>query len=81
MKDASPKKINSISEATSICFKENIKIVREIVGKSQFRIVIDYNGRKKVGQELYHVDGDQKKLNKKILELYVSIANNIQNRK
>lgn len=68
----------SISEACKICFSKNIKVTREIANKQEFIIVVDYDGRKKVGTERYHITRDKEKLDDKIRELYVTIAKQIQ---
>lgn len=70
-----------ISDACGICFKQNIKITREIVSTQEFVIVIDYDGRKKVGTMRYHVTRDKQKLDNKIKELYVQIAEQIQSKR
>lgn len=80
VKSVNSKKINNISDACSICFKENIKIYREPYGLNHFRIVIDYDGRKKAGEEIYDVKSDANRLSKKIFDLYVNIATKILDR-
>lgn len=70
-----------ISVSMGICLKENIKIYPIIYDKNNFKIEINYDGRIKKGKDLYRNTTDQKKMQKKIIELYHEIAEKIQNRK
>jgi len=69
-----------IHESMAICFKENIKIYPIIYDKSTFKIEVNYNGRKKVGEKLYGITSDQKKMQYRIIELYNEFADKIQSR-
>ena len=64
----------------SMCFKENIKIYPIIYNRSSFKIEINYDGRIKTGKETYSTT-DQKKMQKRITELYYEIGIKIQSRK
>ena len=70
-----------INVSMGICLKENIKIYPIIYDKNNFKIEINYDGRIKKGKDLYRNITDQKKMQKKIIELYHEIAEKIQNRK
>jgi hypothetical protein len=63
-----------------ICFKENIKIYPIIYDRNSFKIEINYDGRIKTGKEIYNTT-DQKKMQKRIIELYYEIGDKIQSRK
>lgn len=63
-----------------ICFKENIKIYPIIYDRNSFKIEINYDGRIKTGKEIYNIT-DQKKMQKRIIELYYEIGDKIQSRK
>tara|TARA_R110001606_G_scaffold391172_2_gene558724 strand:+ start:443 stop:667 length:225 start_codon:yes stop_codon:yes gene_type:complete len=64
-----------------ICLKENIKIYPIIYDRNNFKIEIDYDGRIKTGKDLYRITTDQKKMQKRIIELYNEIGEKIQSRK
>ena len=70
-----------INVSMGICLKENIKIYPIIYDKNNFKIEINYDCRIKKGKDLYRNTTDQKKMQKKIIELYHEIAEKIQNRK
>lgn len=70
----------SISDACSICFKHNVFVYRVPISNDSMKIEVDYDGRKKLGSEIYKWKTDQKEMNEKIYELYVTIARQIQNR-
>ena len=70
----------SISDACSICFNNNVFVYRVPIGNDSMKIEVDYDGRKKLGSEIYKWKTDQKEMNEKIYELYVTIAKQIQNR-
>lgn len=63
-----------------VCFKENIKIYPIIYDRNSFKIEINYDGRIKTGKEIYNTT-DQKKMQKRIIELYYEIGDKIQSRK
>lgn len=63
-----------------MCFKENIKIYPIVYDRNSFKIEINYDGRIKTGKEIYNTT-DQKKMQKRIIELYYEIGDKIQSRK
>ncbi len=63
-----------------MCFKENIKIYPIVYDRNSFKIEINYDGRIKTGKEKYKTT-DQKKMQKRIIELYYEIGDKIQSRK
>jgi hypothetical protein len=65
----------------AICIRNNIKVYPIIHDYNFLKIEINYDGRKKQGKEIYNWRTEQKKIQKKIIELYEIIARNIQNRR
>jgi hypothetical protein len=63
-----------------VCIRNNIKVYPIIYDLNHLKIEIDYDGRKKQGEEIYNWKTEQKKLQKKIIELYEILAQNIQSR-
>jgi len=70
----------SFYEATKICFDNNVKVTREIVSLHEFIIQVNYDGRIKKGTERYHWKKDQEVMDKKIKELYDTLARKILSR-
>ena len=79
-KDKSDYNYMSFAEATMICFKNNVFIYRVSIGNDSMKIEIDYDGRKKLGSDTYRWRTQQKEMDKKIKELYDTIARKIQDR-
>jgi hypothetical protein len=67
-----------IHEAMSICFKNDIKVYPVIESKQSLRIEINYKGKKKKGNQIFNVYSEQKQLQKKMAELYFTLAKKIQ---
>lgn len=67
----------TISEACSVCFKNNIKIYRVPINTTQFIIELNYDGRIKRGTETYSATKDQQKMSDVIRRMYVTIASSI----
>ncbi len=65
----------------SLCFKNNIKVYPILYDKSCFKIQVNYNGRKKTGDDKYNWRTQQNKMQDKIGELYETIGKKIQDRK
>lgn len=63
-----------------VCIRNNIKVYPIIYDLNHLKIEIDYDGRKKQGEEIYNWKTQQKQLQKKIIELYEILARNIQSR-
>lgn len=63
-----------------VCIRNNIKVYPIIYDLNHLKIEIDYDGRKKQGEEIYNWKTQQKQLQKKIIELYEILARNIQGR-
>jgi len=70
----------SFVEATQLCFRNRIYIYRVPIGLDSMKIEIDYDGRKKLGTEVYKWKTDQQKMSDRVHELYVSIARQIRDR-
>ena len=70
-----------ISEIMSKVFEHNIKIYPKVYDKKHFKIEIDFNGRKKLGDIIYNWKTEQKEMQEKIRELYLEIYERIQKRK
>ena len=66
--------------AMVVCIRNNIKVYPIIYDLNHLKIEIDYDGRKKQGEEIYNWKTQQKQLQKKIIELYEILARNIQSR-
>jgi hypothetical protein len=64
-----------------VCIRNNIKVYPIIYDLNHLKIEIDYDGRKKQGEEIYNWKTQQKQLQNKIIELYEILAQNIQSRK
>jgi len=64
-----------------VCIRNNIKVYPIIYDLNHLKIEIDYDGRKKQGEEIYNWKTQQKQLQKKIIELYEILAQNIQSRR
>lgn len=64
-----------------ICIKNNIKVYPVKHDNRHLKIEVDYDGRKKVGRDIYNWKTQQKELQKKIAELYEIIAKNIQSKR
>lgn len=64
-----------------ICIKKNIKVYPVKHDNRHLKIEVDYDGRKKVGKDIYNWKTQQKELQKKIAELYEIIATSIQSRR
>tara|TARA_R100001509_G_scaffold154868_1_gene116824 strand:+ start:105 stop:305 length:201 start_codon:yes stop_codon:yes gene_type:complete len=62
-------------------FEHNIKIYPKVYDKKHFKIEIDFNGRKKLGDIIYNWKTEQKEMQEKIRELYLEIYERIQTRK
>lgn len=75
--------LNNISEYMSLCFHNNVKVYPVVYDLHHLKIEVDYNGRKKQGEVIYNWKSktEQKQMQKKICELYETIARNIQSRK
>lgn len=67
-------------DAMVVCIRNNIKVYPIIYDLNHLKIEIDYDGRKKQGEEIYNWKTEQKQLQKKIIELYEILARNIQGR-
>lgn len=67
-------------DAMVVCIRNNIKVYPIIYDLNHLKIEIDYDGRKKQGEEIYNWKTQQKQLQKKIIELYEILARNIQGR-
>jgi len=59
-------------------FENNIKIYPVVHDRSNFKIEIDFKGKKKLGKKLYNWKTDQKELQEKMRELYIQIYERIQ---
>jgi len=68
-------------DAMVVCIRNNIKVYPIIYDLNHLKIEIDYDGRKKQGEEIYNWKTQQKQLQKKIIELYEILAQNIQSRR
>jgi hypothetical protein len=67
-----------IHEAMSICFKNDIKVYPVIDSKHSLKIEVNYKGKKKKGKQIFNVYNEQKELQKKMAELYFTLAKKIQ---
>jgi hypothetical protein len=67
-------------DAMVVCIRNNIKVYPIIYDLNHLKIEIDYDGRKKQGEEIYNWKTQQKQLQNKIIELYEILAQNIQSR-
>ncbi len=67
-------------DAMVVCIRNNIKVYPIIYDLNHLKIEIDYDGRKKQGEEIYNWKTQQKQLQNKIIELYEILARNIQSR-
>jgi hypothetical protein len=67
--------------AIVVCIRNNIKVYPVIHDLNHLKIEIDYDGRKKKGEEIYNWKTQQKELQNKIIELYEILAKNIQCRR
>ena len=70
-----------INKVLSTVFENNIKIYPVVYSKSEFKIEIDFGGKKKLGKKKYNWKIEQKELQNKIRELYYEIYERIQKRK
>lgn len=68
-------------DAMVVCIRNNIKVYPIIYDLNHLKIEIDYDGRKKQGEEIYNWKTQQKQLQNKIIELYEILAQNIQSRR
>lgn len=68
-------------DAMVVCIRNNIKVYPIIYDLNHLKIEIDYDGRKKQGEEIYNWKTQQKQLQNKIIELYEILARNIQSRR
>ena len=68
------------NDAMVVCIRNNIKVYPIIYDLNHLKIEIDYDGRKKQGEEIYNWKTQQKQLQNKIIELYEILARNIQGR-
>ena len=68
-------------DAMVVCIRNNIKVYPIIYDLNHLKIEIDYDGRKKQGEEIYNWKTQQKQLQNKIIELYEILARNIQRRR
>lgn len=66
--------------AIVVCIRNNIKVYPVVYDLNHLKIEVDYDGRKKQGQEIYNWKTQQKQLQNKIIELYEILARNIQGR-
>ena len=64
-----------------VCIRNNIKVYPIIYDLNHLKIEVDYDGRKKQGEEIYNWKTQQKQLQNKIIELYEILARNIQSRR
>lgn len=62
------------------CIRNNIKVYPIIYDLNHLKIEVDYDGRKKQGEEIYNWRTQQKKLQNKIIELYEELGKKIQSR-
>jgi len=62
------------------CIRNNIKVYPIIHDLNYLKIEVDYDGRKKQGEEIYNWRTQQKKLQNKIIELYEELGKKIQSR-
>ena len=62
------------------CIHNDIKVYPVVHDMDHFAVEVDYAGRKKRGVEIFNWRTEQKKLNKKILEIYNILGKNITNR-
>jgi len=69
------------NDAMVVCIRNNIKVYPIIYDLNHLKIEIDYDGRKKQGEEIYNWKTQQKQLQNKIIELYEILAQNIQSRR
>ena len=67
-------------DAMVVCIRNNIKVYPITYDLNHLKIEIDYDGRKKQGEEIYNWKTQQKELQNKIIELYEILARNIQSR-
>ena len=72
--------LENISEAMSICFKNNVKVYPIVFDQNHLKVEVDYNGRKKQTEAKYNWKTQQKELQNKIKELYEAAAKKIQSR-
>jgi hypothetical protein len=69
------------NDAMVVCIRNNIKVYPIIYDLNHLKIEVDYDGRKKQGEEIYNWKTQQKQLQNKIIELYEILAKNIQSRR
>jgi len=73
--------LENIGECMSICLQNNIKVYPIPYDLNHLKIEVDYDGRKKQGEEIYNWKTQQKQLQDKIIQLYEILARNIQSRR
>lgn len=68
------------NEFILVCIRNNVKVYPVVYDLNNLKIEVDYNGRKKQGNETYNWKTEQKELQKKIKEIYENIGRKIQRR-
>lgn len=68
------------NEFILVCIRNNVKVYPVVYDLNNLKIEVDYNGRKKQGNETYNWKTEQKELQNKIKEIYENIGRKIQRR-